>query len=106
MSKYLKIIFHRNPSILAKELYNSNQNINNEIVKQINDSLTELKNNIRRKRIPENENINKIIDIIKKILDFNKQQKVKGLPCMLAPRTSDLARVARVAKVSDCKVSE
>ena len=29
---------------LSKELYNSNQSINDEIVKQINDTLIELKN--------------------------------------------------------------
>ena len=46
------------------------------------------------KKIPENENPNKLVDIIGKILDFNKQQKGKGLP-------SDLARIAGEAKVSD-----
>ena len=46
------------------------------------------------KKIPKNENPNKIVDIIEKILDFNKQQKSKGL-------LSDLVRVTQVAKVFD-----
>ena len=46
------------------------------------------------KKIPKNENRNKIVDIIEKILDFNKQQKSKGL-------LADLARVTHVAKVFD-----
>ena len=46
------------------------------------------------KKIPKNENPNKIVDIIEKILDFNKQQKSKGL-------LSYLARVTHVAKVFD-----
>ena len=40
---------------------------------------------------------------MKKILDVNKPQKGKGLPRMLALCLSELARVA---KVSDCKVSD
>ena len=40
---------------------------------------------------------------MKKILDVNKPQKGKGLPRMLA---SCLSELARVAKVSDCKVSD
>ena len=43
MSKYLKDTLCQTPSILAQELYNSNQNINDEIVKHINDLLIELK---------------------------------------------------------------
>ena len=35
------------------------------------------KNATIRKEIPENENPNNIVDIIEKILDFNKQQKLK-----------------------------
>ena len=43
MSKYLKDAFCQTPSFLAQELYNSNQNINDEIVKHVNDLLIELK---------------------------------------------------------------
>ena len=40
---YRWYFFYNTPLFLAKELYNSNQNINDEIVKHINDPLTELK---------------------------------------------------------------
>ena len=39
---------------------------------------------INRKKIPEDENPNKIDDIVEKIVDFNKQPKGKGLPSDLA----------------------
>ena len=63
--------------------------------------MVELKKDINRKKIPKNENPEKIV---KKILNFNNQQKVKGHPHMLALRPLDLslvARIARVVKVSD-----
>ena len=34
---------------------------------------------VNSKDIPENENANKIVNIVEKILDFNKQLKGKGL---------------------------
>ena len=64
---------YQTPLFLAEELYTSN-----EIVKHINDLLKLIEKN------PENENLNKIVDITKKILDFNNQQKGKGLPHVLA----------------------
>ena len=39
----------------------------------------DLKDAIIRKQIPENENPNKLVDIVQKILDFNIQQKDKEL---------------------------
>ena len=59
---------------------------------------------INRKTIPENENPNKTVDIIEKILDFNKQQKVKGLPRMLASRPSDLACIGKVSNSKHIKI--
>ena len=51
MKKYFKICFFNNtPLFLAKELYNSSQNVNDEVVKDINYSLIELKN-INTKKI-------------------------------------------------------
>ena len=41
-------------------------------------------NAINKKRIPENENPNKIIDIVEKSLGFNKQHNSKGSPSDLA----------------------
>ena len=50
MSKYLKNIFLKYSIILAKELCNSSQTINYEIVKHINDASIELKKYINRKK--------------------------------------------------------
>ena len=68
--------------------------------------MIELKNVINRKEIPENENPEKIVNIVKKILNFNNQQKGKRRSRMLASRPSDLAHVARIVKVFDRKVSD
>ena len=76
MGKYLREFFYHTPLFLAKELYNSNRNVNNEILKHINDALIEFKKILIQKKIPKNENRNKI-DIVEKILNFNKQIKVK-----------------------------
>ena len=70
MSKYLKNIFFI-------KLYNSNQTINHEIAKQISDALTELKKYINRKGNHENDNSEKVVNIVEKILNFNNQQKDK-----------------------------
>ena len=63
--------------------------------------MIELKNSINRKEIPENENPEKIVNIVKKTLNFNNQQKGKGRSRMLALRPSDLARIDHVAKISN-----
>ena len=49
------------------------------IVKNINESLSDLGNSVYSKEIPENENANKIINFVGKSFDFNKQQKYRGL---------------------------
>ena len=49
------------------------------IVKNINESLSDLGNSVYSKEIPENENANKIINFVGKNFDFNKQQKYRGL---------------------------
>ena len=49
------------------------------IVKNINESLSDLGNSVYSKEIPENENGNKIINFVGKNFDFNKQQKYRGL---------------------------
>ena len=92
MSKCLKNIFffYQTPLFLAKESYNSNQNINDETEKHISDTLIELKKDINRKKVPENENPNKIVDIV------DKKQKGKGLPRMLASRPLDLAKHIKI----------
>ena len=75
-SKILNKYFgYQNPSFLANYLIETNQSKNNEIINQTIDSINELKNAVSKKEIPENENQNKIIDIVKKILEFNNQKK-------------------------------
>ena len=45
---------------------------NEKLLNNINDGLIDLRSDINRKEIPENENLNKVTDIVEKILDFNK----------------------------------
>ena len=47
------------------------------IVNAVNDSFIDLRNDVKKGEIPENENPNKIISIVEKILGFNNQQKRK-----------------------------
>ena len=68
---------YQNPSFLAKDLIRATQAKNEQLVNNVNDGLIDLMSAIIRKEIPENENPNKIIDIVEKILDFNKQQRGK-----------------------------
>ena len=49
------------------------------IVNVVNDSFIDLRNDVKKGEIPENENPNKIISIVEKILGFNNQQKRKWL---------------------------
>ena len=45
----------------------------------VNGALIDIRNAVYRKDIYENENSDKLINIVEEILDFNKQQKGKGL---------------------------
>ena len=47
--------------------------------------MIDLRNAIIRKEIPENEIPNKVLNIVEKIIDFNKQQKGKGIK-ILTPK--------------------
>ena len=51
------------------------QNKNEKLIKNINYGLIDLRNDINRKETPKYENPKKEVDIVEKILDFNKQQK-------------------------------
>ena len=66
--------------------------------------MIDLRKDIIRKEIPENENPKKVVKIAENIVEFNKQQKGEGCPAMLDSRPSDLAPVAHGAKASDRKV--
>ena len=63
---------YQNPSPLLKHLISAKQNKNEKLVNNVNNGLIDLRNNINRKEIPENENLKKVVEIIEKILDFNK----------------------------------
>ena len=101
MNKCVKInffiILYYTQLFLEKELCNSNKSRNDEIVKHINDALIEWEKDIDRKKVTKNENLNKIVDIVEKIFDFNKQQKSKGL-------LSDLAGVTKFFDHSNLKI--
>ena len=71
--KYFK---YQSPLFLAKDFFKAKKN---KLVNTINNALTDLRNAIIVGAIPENENPNKIVNIVEKILDFNKEQKGKGL---------------------------
>ena len=63
--------------LLAKKLIRAKQAKNEQLVNDIDDKLIDLRNAIIKNEIPENENPNKIVGIVEKILDFNKG---KGRP--------------------------
>ena len=48
------------------------KNKNEKLVNNINHGLIDLRSYINRKEVPENENSNKVADIVEKIPDFNK----------------------------------
>ena len=64
----LSIIVH----LLLKDLLNGTDIKNLKIVNHINGGLINLSNAVNKKNL-ENENSNKIIDIVEEILNFNKQ---------------------------------
>ena len=68
------------------------------ILNNINNGLIDLRNDFSRKEFPENENPKTVVDIIEKIIDFDKQQKDKEL-------SSDLTRVAKVSNQKRVKIS-
>ena len=69
---------------MLRDLYNSSRSINEKIVNRVNNVLIDLSNAVNRTEISENENPDKIVDIVEEILKFNKQQKENGLPSNLA----------------------
>ena len=74
---------YQNTLFLVKYLISAKQDMYEKLVNNINDVLIVLRNDINRKEIPENENLNKVVTIVGKILDFNKQQKIQRLPIAL-----------------------
>ena len=48
--------------------------------------MIDLRNVFNRKEITENENSKKLFNIVEKILDFNKQQKGKGIEILTSKK--------------------
>ena len=78
-------LLYQTPSYLTKVLYDRDEIKNNEIIKNTNNGMIELRNSINSKEILENENPEKVVNIVEKIIDFNKTQKSKGLK-ILTPK--------------------
>ena len=66
---------YQNPTFLLKDSINTNRTKNDKKVNHVNNALIGLKNALNRKEIPENENPNKVIEVVEEILKFNKQKK-------------------------------
>ena len=68
--------FFNYPSFLVKYVYEHNQNENEKIVKNINESLIDLRSSINEKKIPENESPKNIVNIAQKFWTFIKNKRV------------------------------
>ena len=82
---FWKFFNHQIPSYLLKDLLEGKLAKNKELVNNINDALTDLRNVIIKKETPKNENPNKTINIVEKVLEFNNQQKSRRLK-ILTPK--------------------
>lgn len=69
---------YENPSILAQDLHNANHTKNGQTINQVNDRLIGLKNDVYKQALPENENSDKIMDIVKRYLNL-RDMKVMHL---------------------------
>ena len=79
---YLKC---QNPLYLAKDLIRAKHAKNEQLLNNINNELIDINNAIIKKEISENENSNKIVDIVETIIEFNKKQKGTGIK-LLPPK--------------------
>ena len=59
-----------------KYVYEHNQNENEKIVKNINESLIDLRSSINEKKIPENESPKNIVNIAQKFWTLIKNKRV------------------------------
>ena len=69
--KYFK---YQNPAFFLNDLYKANKTKNEKIADYVNNALIDSRNAVNLKEIPENKNPDKVIDIVKEILNFIKQQ--------------------------------
>ena len=70
---------YQDPSFLEKDLLKVIQAKNEHMINPVNDLLIGLRNAVNKKEIPENEDLDKVINILERILYFCKQQKCKRL---------------------------
>ena len=68
---FLNYFNYHNPLFLVKDLVSTKQDKIEKTVNNISDALIDLRRNINRKEIPENENPEKLVDIVEKILILN-----------------------------------
>ena len=78
-SEIFNFFKYQNPKFFLKDLYNANKTKIEKLVNNANDALIDLRHLVNRKEMPENENPDKVFDIVEEIHNFNKNQKVKGL---------------------------
>ena len=71
MKNFGNIVF--TPSYLLNDLLEAKQARNEELVNDINNALITLRHAIIKKEISVNKNPNKILHIVEKNLEFNKQ---------------------------------
>ena len=90
---------------MLRNLLQAKQAKNEELVNNINDAFIELRNAIITKEIPEKESPNKILDIVEKIFNFHKQQKVGGIK-ILTPKKIVQRILIALAQVKVGKTSE
>ena len=64
---------YQNPLLLAKDLIKTEKSNSKQIVKQTINSINKLKNYAIKKQILKNENPNKLVNIVEKILELNNQ---------------------------------
>ena len=67
--------------------------------------MTELRNSIYRKEIPENENPKEVANMVEKIVDVNKKQKGKGLKILIPTQMLQRSLIA-LAQVKAGNTSE
>ena len=95
-----KYFNYQSTSSLVKELSEDNENKNDMIVKYLNESLIDLRNFNNSKEIPKDENPKKVVNIVEKILNFNKLQKIKGHNSDIAKRIKILTSKQMLQRLS------
>ena len=67
--------------------------------------MTELKNSVNIKEIPENEDLKKVVNILEKIIDFSEKQKCKEFKILTPKKILQRLPIA-VAQVKAASTSE